>query len=856
MGADEDRGGYSPDLVAELFSAASDLPAGEREDFLERRCGEEAGLREAVERLLRAAEEAAGATRWRDPALVQAAREAAGETALPFERLGPYRILRRIGMGGMGAVYLGERDDDGVVRRAALKVVPYALQSPDAFRRFQQERRILAGLDHPNIARLLDAGRTADGLPYLAMEYVEGVRIDRYAEERHLTVKERIELVRVVCEAVSHAHAHLVVHRDLKPGNILVTAEGTPKLLDFGIAKLVSEAGEEAASTRILTAGYASPEQEAGRAVTTASDVYSLGVMLEELAGDGGRSGDLWTIVGKARQAEAERRYGSVAEFREDLGRYVAGYPVKARPDTLWYRARKFAGRRRIELAVAAVAMAAIAGEGAVTVREYRESARRFADTRNLVNSFLFEVSDAIADIPGTTAARRLLARRAQQYLDILARERSSDVGLERDLAMAYRKLGDVLGRPYTANLGDTAGAAADYGKSAGILEGLTARRPKDAAMARELGLVYLREGRLFSREMKSGEAVGASVKAAALLERAAELDPESTGIRRDLVGAYLNLNLALVWEDDRDKTARLAARAEEAARRALALTGPMLEAAPDDATLHYLASAGSDGLGYADGIRAKYLPDATYLRAVLRDQREAHREMETAYRLSPARYRREMADSWDSLANALLGTGDVGGAEAANRQELGIEEELVRGDRQNAEARRDLANGYANLGGILERRGRLADAEAAWRRALEIDEALQAHDPNSGEDLKRVLETRDALAAAAARGGDSGGALALYRRNMATLDGSGEPSLRAQLALDYGYAGETLAGRDRRGAAEWYGKALAVWESLRDAGQIPPAYLGKPAEVRRALMHLGRRDGEESLTARRAGVR
>src|SRR5579863_7197415 len=235
---------YEPRHLRELFGAAIALAEPERTRFLDEHCAGSPMLRNALERLVRADLAAGSHPLWQFPALHAEARHMAMEDQLPPAQLGPYRILSRIGSGGMGDVFLAERDHDDVRRQVAIKIIRHALLDPEIVRRFLQERQILARLEHPNIARMLDAGRTPDGMPYLVMEFVDGIPIDQFIAANNLPVRARVALFQDICDAVAYAHRNLIVHRDLKPRNILVTKEGCPKLLDFGIAKLLSEASD------------------------------------------------------------------------------------------------------------------------------------------------------------------------------------------------------------------------------------------------------------------------------------------------------------------------------------------------------------------------------------------------------------------------------------------------------------------------------------------------------------------------------------------------------------------------------------------------------------------------------------
>lgn len=359
-----------------LFEAASEIPAADRERFLRDACGDDWQLREEVLLLLEYdVEEEAGLLE----ALQTGAASVVADDARG-RRVGPYRIESEIGRGGMSVVYLGVRADGEFEKRVAIKLIKRGMDTDAVIGRLHQERRILAALEHPSIARLLDGGTTGDGRPWLAMEYVEGLPIHKFCEQYALSREDRCRLIEKVCDAVAYAHRNLVIHRDLKPDNILVTPDGAPKLLDFGIAKLLdAESGETRAPARPYTPEYASPEQRCGGRVGITTDVFSIGVVLFELltgrrpelgpetAGEGdappvGAGSDLDLIVLKALRADPERRYPSADQFAEDLRRYLAGLPVAARPDTLRYRMAKFARRNRAGVAAAAALLLALAG--------------------------------------------------------------------------------------------------------------------------------------------------------------------------------------------------------------------------------------------------------------------------------------------------------------------------------------------------------------------------------------------------------------------------------------------------------------------------------------------------------------
>ncbi|HEX2250310.1 MAG TPA: protein kinase [Gemmatimonadales bacterium] len=432
--------------VESLLDAALDLEPDRRAAFLNAACDSDPALRAEVERLLRSCERAEGLLP--KPAAEACASLLASFTAdeVPTEsRIGPYRIVREAGRGGMGTVYVAERADDQYRKRVALKLVRRGLDDTHLVRRFLEERQILASLDHPHIAQLLDGGVMPGGLPWYAMEYVDGLPMDRYCDEHRLSVERRLRLFLDVCEAVQYAHRNLVVHRDLKPSNILVTADGEVKLLDFGIAKLLAQSdapGEALTRTgfRAMTPEYASPEQVRGDAISTASDVYSLGIVLYELltgqrpyrlggrapheierailgeqperpstvAGRGGADtamlrgmtpdrlcrrlrGDLDTIVLTAMRKEPDRRYATAEQLAADIRRHLDGLPVAARRDTWRYRAGKFVGRHPAGVASAAAFALLLSGASVVTMVQSARTAHE-RDKAEQISTFLVDL--------------------------------------------------------------------------------------------------------------------------------------------------------------------------------------------------------------------------------------------------------------------------------------------------------------------------------------------------------------------------------------------------------------------------------------------------------------------------------
>jgi len=378
---------------------------------------------------------------------------------------GPYRRIRLIGAGGMGSVYLAERSDGEIQQKVAVKLLRADSERPGWRERFLRERQFLASLDHPAIARLIDAGHTKDGSPYLVMEYVDGVPIDVYAES--IGLREKLALFVLVCEGVSHAHSQLIIHRDLKPSNIFVTASGQPKLLDFGIAKLLDQDDSTQTMDRLLTPNYASPEQVLGAPQTTASDVYSLGAVLYKiLTGESPREAetpatrleadvpsDVEYILRKALRREPPERYASAEAFANDIRAFLEFRPVQARSGDVWYRTRKFVRRYWLPVSAAAVAIVSLAAGAALANHARTVAERRFNEVRQLSNK-LFDIDIQVRQLPGSSHARQLIVETSLNYLRRLAGDLNGDPALALDLGTAYMRVGRVQGVPISPNLG------------------------------------------------------------------------------------------------------------------------------------------------------------------------------------------------------------------------------------------------------------------------------------------------------------------------------------------------------------------------------------------------------------------
>lgn len=751
--------------IDELFHAAVALEGADRIAFIADACGGDASLREELERLIGAHQRASGFMSTSAVAHVIGALAADAGAQPPFARIGSYKIVRELGRGGMGSVYLAERADAQYEKRVAIKLVKRGMDTDTVLAQFRHERQILASLEHPNIARLLDGGTTADGLPYFVMEYIEGRPIDGYCNDHELTIAERLVLFRHVCGAVAYAHQHLVVHRDIKPSNILVMPDGTPKLLDFGIARIL-HAGEEAGATlaglRIMTPEYASPEQVQNLRATTLSDVYSLGVVLYELltgrspyavtsesaeeiqkrvittqparpsdavvarntadesdsargirTSEGGADrlhrrlrGDLDTIVLMAMRKERERRYQSVEQLSDDIRRHLDQLPVHARDDTLAYRGSKFLRRHAAAVAAVSAVILSIVAGGIASAWQARRALqqeqiakiaqaraeRRFNEVRKLAHSVLFDYHDAIKELPGATPVRARLVRDALTYLDSLAAEAQSDPSLQRELASAYQRVGDVQGGTLGANLGDTAGAIGSLRKAIALLEAMNASAPNDRASRYALGEARLKLGTML---WETGDMAGG-------LQTIRTAQPPLEEVLAE--NSF-----------DLDATFSLAGTLDRIG---------MIEQEMGD------VSAALES--YARGL-------------------EVVRHLPPAEERNP-RTRRALSVAYEHVGTARLLTNELESALASNQQALSLRASLVADFPLNADYRRSLGVSYYNQGEILAKLNRLADALSSYRRALGIADQLAITDPNNeqyrGDAAYELIRVGDMLTA------------------------------------------------------------------------------------------------------------
>ncbi|HSB64439.1 MAG TPA: protein kinase [Thermoanaerobaculia bacterium] len=768
-----------------VFGEAVTLSPRDREAFLRGACGDDTALREEVEALL--AESESGT-------LEGGVREAvrALHTIPQGTRIGPYELVRELGRGGMGTVYLAERADATFRKQVALKLVSAGLDASYFLKRFHDERQILASLSHPNIAMLLDGGTTEDGFPYFVMEYVEGRPIDAFCKDEGAPLPRRLRLFISVCDAVQHAHRNLVVHRDLKPSNILVGKDGVPKLLDFGLARLLTpEAGTERTVTewRAMTPAYASPEQIRGEPVTTQSDVYSLGVLLFVLLtgrkpyGDAASepsamltailtaeplrpraidptiARDLEAIVLKALRKEPAPRYGSVDALTSDVERFLAGRPVAARRGGTAYRARKFARRHWAVLFAAALVAASLVGGLLAANAQRRKAERRFEDVRRLASSYLFEFHDAIRDLPGSTAARALVVKRGLEYLDGLSKEAAGDRALTRELAEAYQRVGDVQGNPFQPNLGDLRGAVESYRKALSLLEPLVSSplaTDEDRAMLAKASLVG---GGILATGESRDEALAMQRKGVALRQALADAAPSDRTRRRELAQGLGLLGFNLLSQG-RPREALDPLRRQQATLRAL------LGEQPADADLRRglgrtLTSIGEtyQALGEADRAREAFEESLSIQRALVSE------------RPLSSRFKQDLAYTLGEYAGWLSNSTPAAAALAAFEERLALNRDLEAADPKNAAAKLQVAFSLHSLGEALASLGRPAEALGRFREAARAYDAVLALDPtNSWAALHRAwLDVSEGRSRRQV--GETGRACELFLRSASALE-------------------------------------------------------------------------------------
>ncbi len=734
--------------LSDILDGALAQPEAARDKWLRAECGSDQALYFEISQLL--ASESAGFTGISGS--VSNARTDFLSTNVVEEgsRLGPYKIVRLLGQGGMGAVYEGIRQDN-FEKRVAIKLIRFGLDTEFTRKRFEQERQILARLDHPNIARLLDGGDSAQGLPYLVMDFVEGK--DLVQATADFTIRQKLTLFQEILSAVAYAHRNLVVHRDLKPSNILVTETGEPKLLDFGISKLIEEdtdATRTLTSATMMTPDYASPEQVRGETVGIASDVYSLGAILYELL-TGARphqltsystadvflaiceketippsssvsttdperkrqiEGDLDTIILKALQKDPAARYISADAFRTEIERYLDGRPLTIRPASAFERGWKFVKRHRLAVSAAVALAASLIGGITVSMMQARRAERRFAQVRELANTFLFQFYDQVTPLSGSTAVRASIVETARKYLDNLASEAGSDKALLLELAQAYQRLGIVQAAPGRASLGQTDGARRNFERAMELYGRVPVKPESPAAWRQKMALGLL-----------------------------SWCEVEYIANRADAAEPLANRALALMREDDTDVQSRLI---RTIAQRHLAEVRLLQGRIPESLALFDKTLQEQTALAAAEPVRkdiALELPVTTdrLARTLVRSgdlDRAIAGFLEMVKQTEPCNMTEPDRMKCRNLAIRLSWTADVYGAldrpnlnepekaAALYEQSIKIFERLTPQDKQDRQTLFDLAGRYGKLGDVVWK----SDPKRAldlYERALKTAEAL-----------------------------------------------------------------------------------------------------------------------------------
>ncbi len=864
--------------IESLFQEGIDLSPAEREAFLNEQCHDDAQLREEVLSLWRQDTD--------DQPLLLDAIHASAASALSDDppvrlELGPYRIEREIGRGGMAVVYLAVRVDGEFQKRVAVKLIKRGMDTASVIERLRRERRILAALEHPSIARLLDGGTTADGRPWIAMEFIEGSRIDRFCDERRLTIEQRCLLIAQVCDAVAYAHRHLVVHRDLKPSNILVGPDGNPKLLDFGIAKLLGE--EESSGTDPLTRGslipltpeYASPEQMRGAPVTTASDVYSLGVVLYEVLtgerpGKNPRkpstlealpartrrrlAGDLDNIVLMALHEDLSRRYSSAEQLAEDLRRHLQGLPVHARRDTLLYRSGKFLRRNRTAAVAGFLLAASVIAGTVIDIRQARATRERFDQFRGFARTVLVDLHGQLSDIPGTAKARQTLVAYVDQYLkQIAAQHAGDDLALATEFATTYLRLGEMQGA--------TPEAIASFENGRRLLE-RKRLSPSDSLL---LARLRVREGSTFldlGRVKDGVENLTAGARLAEGLGQTAY--PEA-----ELVKAFANWRLGRL-----DRMQNRLPDAEERARAAIAIAEEVLQRGFRTKEVFQILTGARNVLGSAQRRQGHWREGMETYQKVLDDTEERAR-------LDPgsASLQREMARSHQILGDmvarvpghdenlvrlhvrsaiaiaerlAALDPGDrtaqnelaqylSSGAETLRRSEdspeamgylrraLPILEMLLKSEPGNSDLRLYAALTEADLGLLLGEGGSKGQSILWLRRGVSDMNKLVEVDRANMTHLLELIKVQEWLSLALARQGQGTEAVALAQDSVAKARLLADQTAVTQeswreLPRAYAAMGATCGALGKREEArKWYRAAGAEWEKMASKGVLPP---------------------------------
>ena len=877
--------------VEDLYHRVLELDESSRAEFLEHSCRDDEVLRRELESLL--SHEKAAEHFIESPAMEVMGKLAANQPGInEGEKIGAYRIVREIGQGGMAVVYQGERDDQNFRKRVAIKMVKPGIGTEQVLQRFRNERQTLAALDHSNIVKLLDGGSTESGLPYLVMEYVEGLPIDRYCDLNKLSIAGRLRLFRDVCSAVQYAHQNLVIHRDLKPGNILITKEGLPRLLDFGIAKLLNpECFETPLATRLdwraMTPDYASPEQILGDPVTSASDIYSLGVLLYEIltghrpyqvAGSSQREierlvseteplrpstqvstdrdglkaiaemraeepkqlvsllrGDLDWITMKALEKDPSRRYATASEFSADIGRYLSHEPVLARPASAAYRARKYVRRHPVGVTAAAGLLLLLAGFTGMQSFQLRRITRE-RDRANRVTEFMegmFKVSDPSEARGNNITAREILDKASKDI----------DTGLAHDPELQAQMM-YVMGHVYR-ELGLFPRAQLLFGRSADI------RR-------RLLGPENL-------ETLRSMDDLGWTLNQEGHAPEAEKLQRETSDTRRRVFGVQnpdtLKSMSNLAWTLDREGHY---AEAEKFEREVLDTRRRILKTDNQDtlAVMNNLAATlGHEGhLAEAEKLKRETLdirrrilgPEHRETLTAMNNlaytlQQEGHyAQAETLQRETLALQRRVLGPehpdtlrSMNNLANTLVAEDHLAEALELQRVALGTKQRVLGPEHQ------DTLWAMRSLAETLQREGHYSEAEKLQRQTLEIQRRVL------GPDRPNTLETMSSLAVTLNKEGQYSEAEKLQRLTVDTMRRVVGPEHPNTLATNDQLV-QTLEREGRYDEAERLARATLETQR-RVLGPEHPGTANTAYDLACLLAHSGRSD--EAISVLREAI-
>jgi eukaryotic-like serine/threonine-protein kinase len=849
--------------IGDLFEQALPLPVGQRTALLDGACGIDHDLRREVVSLLASHNAAGGFLQHRIDGALSSFYQTTVAGGQPA-RVGPYRLIRELGRGGMGTVFLAERDDDEYHAQVAVKLVRPGMDTEFILARFRRERQTLARLQHPNISRLLDGGTTEGGLPYFVMEYIDGRWLTDHADHRRLTVDERLRMFIDVCSAVDYAHRNFIIHRDLKPGNILVGPDGVPKLVDFGICKLLRPDALSPNDTvgAPMTPDYASPEQIQGDAVTPLSDIYSLGAVLYQLltaspprrfgkltplaieqasrapigtpssvAADKAvvrhLKGDLDNIVMRAVETEPQRRYQSVAQFAEDLRRFLNHEPVHARPQTVRYRAGKFLQRHRIQTIAAAAVFLVLSAALAVSRREARVTSARQQQVRTMADKLVFDVHDAVRDLPGSTKARAVIVRTALDYLDSSINAVQGDGSAEKELAKAYRRLGDVQGEVRTANMGDSLGALARYGQAVTLLDDAIRRAPADLDAITERLVLYHRIGTLHAGSGQLGDAV--QTMEAGIGFGRPFLPSNDDDLRVALSALYLNC------ADARRNLSQYQAAFSDAAE-ALRLAKAVAEHRPSDPAVRYAVASAHGAVGMAESGRHR-------LQEALVHLRDGASQLEALVASDPRNnsWERDLMLAYGHVADvlgnpALQNLGDRPGALQEYWKAVDIAKRRYEADRAAPGAAADYGIVLSRLETTMEDRD-LSAKLAVQQESIRVLEEAANTNPDDGSVRRYLVLVEQHIGDSYAAAARIGAAHDAYLRSADIASAgikSGDAPLHILSIQTNGRLALNAVVRRRRG------EAIDYAHQALQAGQNPPPGSGTLRALPRGLAVMG----------------